>query len=411
VLTPYRDLLAHPGALRFSLSGFLARLPISMLTLGVVLLVSGTGRSYALAGAAAAAVNLGFVLAGPRLGRLVDRYGQSAVLRPSAVAQAVAVLALIVAGTGHAPGPVLVGLAGLTGMTMPSIGGMVRSRWTALLDDPGRLHTAFSLESVVDEVIFVVGPIVATLLATTVHPAAGLAAVLVVGPPGALVLAAARATEPAVAPRSQRDGPRPGLVSGGLLGVVGVFVALGSLFGAVEVSVVAFASEHGARGQAGLILAVYALGSMVAGIAFGALRRDAPAPQGFLGGAVAIGVTALGWPFVGSMPALAGLALVAGMAISPTLISGMALIRELAPPARLTEAFAWGTTGLSVGLMIGSGAAGYLVEHAGASDAFWTATVSALAAAGVAAVGAAGLRPVPLREVAPADPVPAPALE
>ncbi|GAA0627074.1 hypothetical protein GCM10009547_33290 [Sporichthya brevicatena] len=171
MLTPYRDVLTQPGALRFSLAGFLARLPISMLTLGVVLLVSGTGRSYALAGAAAGAVNLGFVVAGPRLARLVDGYGQAAVLRPAAAAQAVALGALILAGTNEAPGAVLVALSLLTGMTMPSIGGLVRARWTTLLggSDPAqaptgaaRLHTAFSFESVVDEVIFVVGPIAAT---------------------------------------------------------------------------------------------------------------------------------------------------------------------------------------------------------------------------------------------------------
>ena len=393
MLTPYREVLAHPGALRFSLAGLLARLPISMLTLGVVLLVSGTGRSYALAGAAAGAVNLGFVVAGPRLGRLVDRYGQATVLRPAAAAQATTVTALIVAGTQHAPGPVLVVLALLVGMSMPSIGGLVRARWSALLDSPDRLHTAFSFESVLDEVIFVVGPIVATVLAVSVHPAAGLAAVLAVGPTGALALAAARDTEPAVEPRGSGPAVRPALVSPGLLVVVGVFVALGAMFGAVEVAVVAFTSAQDQRGAAGLVLAVYALGSMTAGLLFGALRRDAPARQGFLAGALGIGASALLMPFVDSIPALTGLVLVAGLSISPTLISGLTLVRELAPPTRLTEALAWAMTAMSVGLMFGSAAAGWLSEHAGPADGFWAATVSALIAAVLAAGGAARLRP------------------
>lgn len=405
MLTPYRDVLALPGALRFSLFGFLARLPISMLTLGVVLLVSGTGRSYALAGAAAAAVNLGFVVAGPRLGRLVDRYGQAAVLRPAAAAQTVTLLALIIAGTEHAPGPVLVLLGLLVGMSIPSIGGMVRARWSALLGqgkgDPGRMHTAFSLESVVDEVIFIVGPIVATVLATTVHPAAGLAAVLAVGPTGSLALAAARTTEPPAAPRAAGDGAHPRLVSAGLLVVVGVFTALGALFGAVEVAVVAFTEAEGHQGLAGWVLALYAFGSLTAGLVFGATRRDAPARQGFVAGAIGIGGTALAMPHVGSIPALAALVLLAGLAISPTLISGMALVRAVAPAARLTEGFAWATTGLSVGLMIGSAAAGYLAEHAGAPDAFWPATVAALTAAALAAAGSARLRPAVVPAAAP----------
>ncbi|HUR72883.1 MAG TPA: MFS transporter [Sporichthya sp.] len=410
MLTPYRDVLAHPGALRFSVSGFLARLPISMLTLGVVLLVSGTGRSYALAGAAAAAVSLGFVVAGPQLGRLVDRYGQAAVLRPTALAQTVTLLAVIVAGTRHAPGPVLVLLAGLLGMSIPSIGGMVRARWSALLvqgpDHPKHMHTAFSLESVIDEVIFIVGPILATLLATTVHPAAGLAAVLAVGPTGALALAAARGTEPPATPRSTADGDHPRLASAGLLVVIGVFVAMGAVFGAVEVAVVAFTEAEGHRSAAGGVLALYAFASMTAGIVFGATRRDAPARQGFVGGAVGIGVTALALPQMGSIGALVALMLLAGLSISPTLISGMALVRELAAPARLNEGFAWATTGLAVGLMIGSAAAGYLASRAGAAEAFWPASISALAGAALAAAGATRLRSaVPAAALPAAQPI------
>lgn len=406
MLTPYRDVLAHPGALRFSLAGLLARLPISMLTLGVVLLVSGTGRSYALAGAAAGAVNLGYVLAGPRLGRLVDRFGQAAVLRPAAGAQAVTVTALIVGGTRHAPGAVLVGLALLTGMSMPSIGGLVRARWSALLDAPTRLHTAFSFEAVLDEVIFVVGPIVATVLAVGVHPSAGLVAVLAVGPSGALALAAARDTEPAVEPRGPGPAVRPALASSGLAVVIGVFAALGALFGAVEVAVVAFTSAQGHRGAAGLVLAVYALGSMVAGVLFGALRRDSPARHGFVAGAIGIGASALAMPYAGSIPALTALVVVAGLSISPTLISGMTLVRELAPPTRLTEALAWATTALSVGLMLGAASAGWLSEHVGPADGFWAATASALLAAALAAGGAARLRPAVLVDPVVTGPVP-----
>lgn len=390
---PYRHVLAHPGALRFSAAGFVARLPISMLSLGVVLLVSGTGRSYALAGAAAAAVNLGWVLAGPRLARLMDHHGQAAVLRPAAAAQVLTIGALVAAGTRHAPGAVVLVLAGLAGMSMPSIGGLVRARWSALLDDPGDLHAAFSLESVIDEVIFVVGPIVATLLATIVHPAGGVVAVLAVGPTGALALAAQRSTQPPTAGRPARDAVTPALLSGGLLVVVGVFTALGALFGAVEVATVAFTSAQGHRSAAGVVLALYALGSMLAGLTFGALRRDAPARQGFLVGAVALGASGLALPHVGSVAGLAGFAFLAGLAIAPTLISGMALVRELAPTARLTEAFAWATTGLSVGLMLGTAAAGYLAEHSGAADGFWAATVAALAASALALAGSARLRP------------------
>jgi MFS family permease len=242
-----------------------------------------------------------------------------------------------------------------------------------------------------------------------VHPAAGLAAVLAVGPTGALALAAARGTEPPAAPRSAADGEHPRLVSAGLLIVVGVFVALGALFGAVEVAVVAFTDAQGHPGAAGGVLALYAFASLTAGIVFGATRRDAPARQGFVGGAIGIGVFALAMPQVGSIGALVAVVLLAGLAISPTLISGMALVREVAPPTRLTEGFAWATTGLSVGLMIGSGAAGYLAEHAGSAEAFWPATVAALTATALAVAGSARLRSAVL-PTAPPVPPPIPVL-
>jgi hypothetical protein len=395
VLRPYRLILARPGALAFSAAGFVARLPISMMALGIVLLLTGTGRSYALAGAVAATVALLNALAGPRLGRLADRHGQAPVLRATALVQSAALVALIVAGTTHAPGWVLFLPAAVAGLAFVGVGGFVRARWSALLAGSRGatdLHTAYALESVLDEVIFIVGPIAVTALATAVHPAAGVGAVVAVVVTGTAALSVQRATEPPV--HAHSAGGRPtALRSPGLFVVVGVFGCVGALFGALEVAVVAFTTAEGARGSAGLVLAVYALGSMIAGLGYGSVHWQTPVEVRFRLGALGMGASLLALPFVDGVGTLAALSFVAGFTISPTLIAGNDLVQRLVPASRLTEGLAWTTTGICLGLTAGAASAGRLIDSVGPRDAFWFSTAAALGAAVVACAGSAALRP------------------
>jgi MFS family permease len=172
---PYLRVLAVPGALRFSAAGFLGRLQISMFGLGTVLLISSLSGRYGLAGAVAAAGATGYALVSPLVARLADRAGQRAVLRPLMVVFAGATAALIIGAQARAPAGVLLAASGLAGAATPQLGSMVRARWSVLLAGSPLLHAAFSLESVADEVIFVAGPVLVTLLATEVYPASGIA--------------------------------------------------------------------------------------------------------------------------------------------------------------------------------------------------------------------------------------------
>lgn len=409
MLRPYADLLARPGALAFSAAGFLARLPISMLGLGVVLLLSGTGHSYALAGAVSATIFLTNSFFGPRLARLADRVGQARVLGPAAGVHSAALLGLVAGATSHAPDWVLFATGATAGAAMLSIGSLVRARWSALLSrdgaaaggadgaaagaaGPPSLHTAYSLESVLDEVIFIVGPVAVTLLATAVHPAAGLVCVIAVTLTGAGALAAQRATEPPRPDVSTAGRGGPVLRLRGVPVVVAVFGGLGALFGAYEVTVVAYTSAEGHRGSAGAVLASYALGSMIAGLGYGAVHWRIPVHRRFVAAALAMGLSLLALPFVGGVGPLIVLSFVAGFAISPTLISGNDLVQRLVPASRLTEGLAWTTTGICLGLTLGSAVAGRTVDSAGPAAAFWVSTVAALATAAVAAAGAGSLR-------------------
>src|SRR6266511_3227660 len=150
------------------------RLPISMIGLGCILLITRTGGSYGLAGAVSATFWLVSSVASPELGRLADRHGQARVVAITAVLEAAAILALVGAMLRHAPPWVLFASAALIGVGYVSVGTLIRARWSHATLGTGLGHTAYSWESVLDEVIFITGPVLVTLLATRVAPAAGL---------------------------------------------------------------------------------------------------------------------------------------------------------------------------------------------------------------------------------------------
>ena len=193
---PYLEIFRLPGALAFSAAGALARMPMAMFGLGTVLLISAITGRYGLAGTVAAAGSIGYAVCAPQAAKLADRFGQHRVLRPLALIFALSTIIFIGCAELRAPVWALVLSGVVAGASMPSLGSMVRARWSALLGDSPRLHTAFAFESVNDEMIFVVGPVIVTVLATEVYPAAGLALAMLLCVTGTLLFAAQRRTEP-----------------------------------------------------------------------------------------------------------------------------------------------------------------------------------------------------------------------
>lgn len=401
VFSPYARLFAVPGARSFSLAGWVARLPIPMLGLGAVLLVSAETGSYALAGAVSGALALSFSLASPQWARLMDRRGQGTVLRWAMTAyflSGVAFVTTVVAG-----GPLWSWflLAALTGASGPNIGSLVRARWAEALEDPGRRQTAFAFEAVVDEVVFVVGPPLVTLLATLIAPPVGFLTGVVLGSLGGLWLAGQNATEPVTQP-VEPGGPtrRWVALNSTVLVAAATYLAVGTVFGAMDVVVVGFAEAEGAPAFAGLALAVYAGGSLVAGLVYGVVRVPGTLTSRFVGTALAFGVAAqLLWS-VGSLAVLVAAGFVAGLAIAPVLVSGLSLVESRVPRSALTEALSWTTTGLTLGVTAGSALAGVAVDAWGAEAAFAVPALAAAVAAAVAVAGAPLLRRAAVPEAA-----------
>ena len=154
----YGRILAKPGAWQFSLAGLLARFPMSMVGISTILAVQSLYGSYSAAGTVSAANIIAAAVGSPLLARLVDAYGQARVMLPAILASSASLLGLIVATQQIAPLWTLIVLSGLAGGLGGSMGSLVRSRWTTLLDSPDDVHTAFSLEAALDEVAFMIGP-------------------------------------------------------------------------------------------------------------------------------------------------------------------------------------------------------------------------------------------------------------
>jgi MFS family permease len=373
-LLPYAEILGIPRAWQFSVAGIIGRMPMSMAALGMVLLISASTDRYAVAGSVSAAASLGMAACAPQFGRLIDRYGQGRVIVPLAIGFTAGIAGLILAVQLGAPTWTYFPPSIVAGATMPALGPMSRARWSALLAGSPRLHTAFSLESVADELCFVIGPAAVTVLATQVHPAAGVCAAAVLCLAGTLWFATQRETEPLPAsPQAHPERLGPGrvttrrvrLASPSLAILMPVYVFVGAMFVTVDLSTVSFAAHFGHKDLAGFILGTYALGSATGGLWYGARTWKAPAARRL---AVTLTLTVAGVCTFWAMPdltALTALIFLCGLTIAPTLIAGYSLLESTVQPGRTTEAMSWLSTGIYVGVGAGSTAAGFILDALG----------------------------------------------
>jgi MFS family permease len=405
----YLALLRMPEAVRFSAAGMLGRVPMAMFGLGTVLLIVATTGKYGLAGAVAGAGSVGYAVCSPQLARLADRFGQHRVLRPLVAVFAVSTIAFVISAELHLPIWILALTGCVAGASMPSLGSMVRVRWSTLLGDSPLLHTAFAFESVADEIIFVLGPAVVTLLATAFWPASGVLVAMAVCLVGTLLFAAQRGTEPtpAVTVHDQRKKGMPGasfssvdqgkpvrrrLPADVLRTLIPVYFCLGAMFATIDLSTVDFAQQHGHKPLAGLILGTFALGSAIGGLWYGSRSWRASLERRFR---ITLCIAITGFSTFWAVPGLLSLDLVgllAGLAISPTLIGGFTMIERDAPRERRTEGMAWLSSSISVGVAAGSAVAGQIIDKVGPRWGFGFAACCGMSAVVVCVLGLGGSR-------------------
>ncbi|WP_211239221.1 MFS transporter [Actinokineospora inagensis] len=366
------------------------RFPIAMRSVGCLLLVAAVSGSLGGAGAVAAAMLVAQGVASPVLGRWADRVSQRRVLLSAGAAHVVALTGLLVAIVGRAPILVQVVAAVATGCASVSFTSFMRARWAAFVE-PGLVRTAYALESVLDETIFLVGPLLVTVLVTGVHPAAGLIVCAVLTATGSVAVALHGRSEPAA--KRPEAAPRKAIAVTGVRVLVVAYAGMGFLLGAVDVTMIGFAREHGNPALAGVFLSLTAVGSLVAGAVFGAVDWTLT-PRRLLALTTAV-LTAGALPlaFAGSSPVMAGLAVVAGVAIAPGLIAGSTLLEALAPKGSLSEGFSWLSSAGALGIALGTGVGGRLADTGGFAAAAVAAVGGGLVALVLAVAGQSALEP------------------
>ena len=402
-LQPYAEIFRIPGAWRFSVAGVIGRMPMSMFGLGTVLLISAATGKYGVAGAVSAVGSLGYAFTSPRIARLVDTRGQRRILLPLLTVFAAATAVLIAAVELNLPTWAFFVPGAIAGAAMPSLGTLVRARWSALLAGSPRLHAAFSFESVADELCFVIGPAAVTLLATEVFPASGVGAAALLCVLGTLWFAAQRGTEPVIVPPAGpagRSGP-PGRVARvrgaaapGLVVLAPVYLLLGAMFVSIDLSTVAFAQHFGHKPLAGFILGTYALGSATGGLWYGSRQWRKAVEKRF---ALTLTLTVLGVATFWAQPNLITLTCgiyLCGLTIAPTLIAGFSLLEAQARPGRRTEAMSWLSSGIAVGVAAGASVVGFVIDARGARFGYAFAALCGAASAATCLAGLRRLRPV-----------------
>jgi len=370
MLGTYRELFRASGTKGFALAGLLARLPLPMTGIGIITMLSQITGSYGLAGAVAATFVLTYALMSPQISRLVDRHGQRRVLPAAAAFSVLGILWLLACSYWRLAEWTLFVGAALAGF-MPSMSAMVRARWTTIYRGKSQLQTAYSLETVLDEVTFIAGPPISVGLSVAVLPQAGPLAAAVLLAIGVLALAIQVSTEP---PVEAHDVAGRGSDSVFRLADVRLLallmVAMGVIVGTVDIVSVAFAEQMGMPAAASVVLSCYAIGSCAAGLMFGALKLETPLHKLLLLGGLATAATTLPLLLAGNIIGLAGAVLVAGLFFAPTMIVAMSLVERIVPERQLTEGMTWLLAGLNVGVAGGAAASGQVVDALGAKAGF-----------------------------------------
>ena len=366
MLSNYADLLRIRGAWKFSLAGMVLRAPMSLMGISTILLVKGMYGNYTLAGAVSAISVVPLSICAPILARLVDQRGQAVIMVPSLVVSALATIGLFGAAVLHAPSWVLFIFAGLSGATWGSPGALVRARWAKVVRTPKQLTTAYAFEAAVDEVVFVIGPIVATLLGTALHPGTGLILSVFFIIVGSIGFFPQRASEPTPTPKIKGVRQPTVLLNPVIIILVLTFIGAGVMFGANDVAVVAFTEEHAHPELAGVLLGFFAMGSFTAALFYGARHWTTALWKLFAIGILALAIGVSTFLLAHSLLALGVAMLVTGLAIAPTMTNVNAIVSKVVASSQLTEGLTWMSTAMNIGVSVGATLGGRVIDASGA---------------------------------------------
>ena len=368
LLSPYRAVLRTPHACGAVVSSLAGRLCYGIAGLSLLLTLTAGGRGYGFAGLAMALFGTAIVLVSPFRARLLDRHGPRRALPPMAAAFAAAlvVIALVPARSGVTDAVIGV-LVTAAGACVPPLGVVMRTLWSALIDDRDLLQAAYSLDGAAEELLNVTGPVIAGVIVTVSAPATGLvvSAALVVAGSGLFLRSPALRRWPgqAAGPASSSAGTAPGEAGAGraVLALALAAGAIGLCLGGLGLVIVAFSQARHDPAAVAWIEAVLSAGSALGGLGYGAVAWRGSAPRRLALLAAGLAVVLIPAALSPSLPVLALLIGLAGVLVAPALATAYVLADGLASPAARNRAGNWVSSGYNAGSSAGAVLSGQLV--------------------------------------------------
>ena len=387
-LARYSALLGQPALRSAIATSVLGRLPIGIAGLAILMLAQYTTGSFAHGGMVAGCYVAGLAAVAPLFGRLIDRYGPRSTLLACAFLFPSALATLVVALEYAAPLWIAFALATVAGACFPPITVCMRTFFKRRLKDDLLLAAAYSLESVVIELIFILGPVLVAMFVALASPAAAVLFAAACGCAGTLLFQRSRALiDWRIEPHGKASlfGP---LVEPGFAPLLVVIICYSTAFGLVEIGTTAYATEAGGPALAGILLGIMSIGSATGGLVYGSRSWRLPLARQFslTLAVMGLGVAPLALLSPPRFPVWAfGLwCVVAGIVMAPALIMQAMLVAKIARAAHSTEAFTWSSTSLLAGVGLGLTGGGMMLEYARSPAVFATAAAISLAAGALA---------------------------
>jgi MFS family permease len=369
VVSKYRSVLTAPGCARVFGTALIGRLPQGMSSLAILLLVRAMTRSYAAAGLAVGGYAFACAASAPFQGRLVDRFGRGRVLTPSAILQAVVLVRLVLAANAPAGAVVLVALATLAGALVPPIAPTVRALLREVLEDSDVRETAYALESVIQELIWIAGPLLVAVVIAFVSPSGAVLLSGFICVIGTVLFV----RTPLAGGSGRRASPHERtavLAIPELRALLAPVALMGVGLGGIEVGLPSLALHAGSRPSSGLLLAMWSVGSLTGGLWYGSRSWHVSLARRYRM-LLVVGVACTA-PLIAARTIPEGMvcSLLAGLTIAPVFSCQYALIGRVVTPGIETEAFTWVAAALIAGLAAGSALGGAAIGSAGVSAPF-----------------------------------------
>ncbi|CAG9419791.1 MFS transporter [Providencia alcalifaciens] len=378
MLSRYQQLFHASGSIQFALAGLLARLALPMMGIGIITMLSMLQGSYALAGGVSATFVLTYALLSPQISRQVDSHGQFRVL-PLVTLISVLGMGLIVASTWLGLSYIWLFLGAFLSGFMPSMSAMIRARWSQIYKGDPLLQTAYSLETVFDDLTFIAGPPLSVGLTVALFPQAGIMIAGILLLVGVLLLVSQRKTEPTLVSKQQMMSAKASILRLPRLQLLIILmISLGVIVGTVDILSVTLAQIQGQPAMASLVLSLYAIGSCVMGVVFGGMRISMPLPRMLLISGVLTLLSIIPLLWVTGIWSLAIVMFISGLFFAPTMIIGMSLVENIVPDHRLTEGMTWLLAGLNIGVALGAMLSGKIVDELGIYAGYWVAIVGGI---------------------------------